>query len=335
MPPRLGSSARPLAAVARAALAPPRSPRRPSPGPSPALAALAVLSALAALALLSIPASPAAAAPSRTKRAAASVAAATGPSKEELEARRAELAARLKGQGFTVVVEAPFVVVGDEAPAKVRARASGFLRSTVAHLEQEWFAKRPAKVLEVWLFKDEKTYRRGAKRYFDDEPETPYGYYSPADGALIMNIGPGAGTLSHELVHPYMEANFPAGPAWFNEGLASLFEAPRERDGKLWGVTNWRLTGLQRGLAAGAIPSLAVMMSTDAEGFYGADYDAYAMARFLCQYLQERGELGAMFQAFLADAEDPTGAAALRKVTGRSAAELDPIWQAWVRGLRR
>lgn len=264
-----------------------------------------------------------------------SAAGATGPTKEALEARRAELVARLKGQGFTVVVEPPFVVIGDEAAAKVRARASGFLRSTVAHLEKEWFAKRPDKVLEVWLFKDEKTYRRGAKRYFEDEPETPYGYYSPADGALIMNIGPGAGTLSHELVHPYMEANFPAGPAWFNEGLASLFEAPRERDGKLWGITNWRLTGLQRGLAANSIPSLAVMMSTDSDGFYGADYDSYAMARFLCQYLQDHGKLGEMFQAFLADEEDLTGGAALQKVTGLSAAELDPLWRKWVRGLRR
>ena len=41
-----------------------------------------------------------------------------------------------------------------------------------------------------------------------------------------MNIGPGPGTLSHELVHPYMEANFPNVPAWFNEGLASLYEQP-------------------------------------------------------------------------------------------------------------
>ena len=32
------------------------------------------------------------------------------------------------------------------------------------------------------------------------------------------------GTLSHELVHPYMEANFPDVPSWFNEGLAEYVQ---------------------------------------------------------------------------------------------------------------
>ena len=39
-----------------------------------------------------------------------------------------------------------------------------------------------------------------------------------------MNSATALGTLSHELVHPYMETNFPNVPSWFNEGLASLYE---------------------------------------------------------------------------------------------------------------
>ncbi len=306
-PPRLRS---PTAALAS-------SPARPSAW----LLALAALLFAAGSALFAAPA-----------RAEAGTG---GPTQEALAARRAELLARLEGQGFTVVVEAPFVVIGDEAPAKVRARATGFLRSTVAHLEKEWFAKRPDEIIEIWLFKNEKTYRRGAKRFFDDEPETPYGYYSPSDRALVMNIGPGAGTLSHELVHPYMEANFPAAPAWFNEGVASLYEAPREKDGKLWGITNWRLAGLQRGLADNALPTLAAMMSTTPDQFYGAEFDAYAMARFLCQYLQDHGKLGELYATFTADPADPTGVAALQQVTGMTMAELEPVWRRWARGLRR
>jgi len=45
----------------------------------------------------------------------------------------------------------------------------------------------------------------------------------------------------HEIVHPFMAANFPDCPAWFNEGLASLYEQSSERDGKIIGLTNWRL----------------------------------------------------------------------------------------------
>jgi hypothetical protein len=254
---------------------------------------------------------------------------------EALRARQTALARQLSGQGFTVVIEPPFVVVGDEAPAKVRARASGFLRWAVTLLEKDWFSKRPEQIIEVWLFKNEQTYRRGAKKHFDDEPETPYGYYSPADHALIMNIGPGAGTLSHELVHPYMEANFPGAPAWFNEGVASLYEQPRERDGRLWGTTNWRLTGLQRGLKDRSLPSLQTMMATSSDEFYGAAYDSYAMARFLCQYLQDHGKLRAFYEAFVADAEDPTGATALAAVLGMDLAAFEPKWRSWAMGLRR
>ncbi len=256
------------------------------------------------------------------------------PQRQRLEAHRHALAQRLEGQGFTVVVEPPFVVVGDESPAKVRARASGFLRWAITLLEKDWFDKQPDKIIEVWLFKNERTYRRGAKRFFDDEPETPFGYYSPADRALVMNIGPGAGTLSHELVHPYMEANFPNVPAWFNEGVASLYEQPRERDGKLVGTTNWRLPGLQRQLRAAESPGLAALLATSTEDFYGADYDAYAMARFLCQYLQDHGKLHTFYQRFVAS-EDLTGQAALEEVLGMSLAELEPRWRTWVLGLRR
>src|SRR6187455_3229893 len=150
------------------------------------------------------------------------------PTQKELEERKAALETKLKGQGFSVVIEAPFVVIGDEGPAMVKNRATGFLRWTVKLLEKDFFTKRPDKLIEVWLFGNEKTYRAGAKKFFNDEPSTPYGYYSPSAEALIMNIGPGAGTLSHELVHPFIEVNFPNCPAWFNEGLASLYERPIE-----------------------------------------------------------------------------------------------------------
>lgn len=257
------------------------------------------------------------------------------PSKQELETRKAELEKKLAGQGFTVVIEAPFVVVGDESPAKVKGRSTGFLRWVVTLLEKDFFTKRPDKIVEVWLFKNEKTYRKGAKKFFNDEPETPYGYYSPEDEALVMNIGPGAGTLSHELVHPFMEANFPNVPAWFNEGLASLYEQPRERDGHMWGTTNWRLPGLQRMIRDKSIPSLKTLLQTTRDGFYNADYDSYAYARFLCQYLQDHGKLRDFYKKFVADPKDATGITALEAVLGQDLASFDPVFQKWAMGLRR
>jgi hypothetical protein len=142
---------------------------------------------------------------------AISTTAAAEPTQKELDARAAELKTKLDGQGFTIMVEAPFVVVGDGSAAQVKHIATGFLRDKVHMLEKDYFTKRPAKLIEVWLFTNEKSFRKGAKKYFNDTPDTPYGYYSPTANAMIMNVA-GLGTLSHELVHPYMEANFPEVP---------------------------------------------------------------------------------------------------------------------------
>lgn len=259
--------------------------------------------------------------------------AAAAPTQDELSARKAELEKKLKGQGFTVVVEAPFVIVGDEGPAAVKKRASGFLRWTVGLLEKDFFAKQPDKLIEVWLFGNERTYRAGAKKYFGDQPDTPYGYYSPTADALIMNIGPGAGTLSHELVHPYMEANFPAVPAWFNEGLASLYERPIEKAGHIWGLPNWRLPNLKKQLRAKTLPSIPTLLGTTRDGFYDADYDSYAYARYLMLYLQEQGKLRDFYQKFLADKKDPTGQAAMEAVLGEPLAAFEPKWRKWALAL--
>jgi len=256
------------------------------------------------------------------------------PTRKQLEERKAALESKLEGKGFKVVISEPFVVIGDESPKKLDSRVS-FVNWVIDLIEKDFFAKRPDKVIEVWLFRNEKTYRAGAKKYFDDEPETPYGYYSSQDDALVMNIGPGAGTLSHELVHPYIEANFPDSPSWFNEGLASLYEQPRERDGHMWGTTNWRLPGLQSMIRAKKLPTLKDLMSTTRDGFYEANYDSYAYARFLCQYLQDHGKLRDFYAKFSRDSKDLTGKRAIEAVLGQDLEAFQPVFEKWAMSLRR
>lgn len=255
------------------------------------------------------------------------------PTREELDARAAELTKQLKGQGFTVTVTPPFVVVGDESPAKVRSRVN-FVDWVVRLIEKDYFDKQPEKILVIWLFRNINTYKAGAKKFFGDSPDTPYGYYSSEDNALIMNIGPGAGTLSHELVHPYIEANFPDAPSWFNEGLASLYEQPREREGHMWGTTNWRLPGLTEMIRKKTLPPLATLLSTSRDEFYEAEFDAYAYARFLCQYLQDKGKLREFYRAFLAD-KDHTGITTLEKIVGKRLVDFQPEFEKWALSLRR
>lgn len=260
--------------------------------------------------------------------------AAAEPSADELTQRAASLEKKLAGQGFTVVVEAPFVIVGDESPATVKHHASGILHWSIGLLEADFFQARPAKLIEIWLFRNEKTYRKGAKKFFGDTPDTPYGYYSSEHDAMVMNIGPGAGTLTHEVVHPFMEANFPNVPAWFNEGMASLYERPSERRGHIVGLPNWRLPNLKKEIRAATLPALPVLLGTTTEQFYGAEYDAYAYARYLMLYLQEQGKLRAFYTRFVSDTKDPTGQAALEEILGEKLETFEPKWRKWAAALQ-
>ena len=260
--------------------------------------------------------------------------AAAEPSAADLTQRKTDLEKKLSGDGFTVVIEGPFVVIGDEGKKMTEKRATGFMRWAIGLLEKDFFSKRPDKLIEVWLFKNEKTFRAGAKKYFGDDPDTPYGYYSPDRDALVMNIGPGAGTLSHELVHPYLEANFPNVPSWFNEGLASLYERPVEKKGHIVGLPNWRLPNLKREIKAKTLPSMDVLLKTTRDGFYEAGFDSYAYARYLLLYLQEQGKLHEFYEKFVADTKDPTGQAALEAVLGQDLATFEPIWRKWVIALQ-
>ena len=248
----------------------------------------------------------------------------------------AALRKRLPPGAFHIVVEKPFVVVGDGPAEDVRASAEGTVRWTVQRLKALYFTKDPRQILTIWLFKDRDSYRRNARRLFGEVPSTPYGYYSSGDRALVMNISTGGGTLVHELVHPFMEANFEGVPAWFNEGLGSLYEQSAERGGRIRGLTNWRLAGLQRLIARKAMPTFRKLLTSGDHAFYrDAIGDNYAQARYLCYYLQERGLLQRYYHAFHAAKDvDPTGYATLAKVLGlgseRAMRVFEQRFAAWV-----
>ena len=182
----------------------------------------------------------------------------------------------------------------------------------------------------MWLFKNEKSFRKGAKKFFGDAPDTPFGYYSPDHNALVMNAS-GLGTLSHELVHPYMEANFPDVPSWFNEGLASLYEYPGERKGHIIGNVNWRLPNLKKEIKAKTLPKLVVAaLDDDATSSTTPTTTRTRYARYLMYYLQEQGKLQDFYKKFLADKKDLTGATALEAVLGEDLETFEPKWRKWV-----
>jgi hypothetical protein len=253
------------------------------------------------------------------------------PYAAHIEKLRQELAAKgLKKLSFRS--ERPFVVVGNAGSASLAEDATT-VRWAVAMLEQDFFAARPSKILDVYLFRDAHSYERGVRTLTGELPSTPYGFYSSTFGGLFMNIATGGGTLVHEIVHPYVEADFPDAPPWLNEGLGSLFEQSADRDGHIVGLTNWRLAGLQKAIDGDTVPTFWSLTHLDSAQFYGDDAGVnYATARYLLYYLQQKGLLRDFYKAFRANhRDDPSGYTTLQKALGEKDMEdFQDRWQAYV-----
>lgn len=228
--------------------------------------------------------------------------------------------------------ERPFVVIGN-AGAAALAEDAQTVRWAVSMLEHDFFDARPTSILDVYLFRDAKSYESGVRTLTGELPSTPYGFYSSTYGGLFMNIATGGGTLVHEIVHPYVEADFPDAPPWLNEGLGSLFEQSADRDGHIVGLTNWRLAGLQKAIEQDTVPTFRSLTQLDAAAFYGDDAGVnYAAARYLLYYLQQKNLLHTFYQQFRASRrDDPSGYSILEKVLGeKDMQDFQDRWQAYV-----
>ncbi|MBT3217986.1 MAG: DUF1570 domain-containing protein [Proteobacteria bacterium] len=235
--------------------------------------------------------------------------------------------------GFTIVVEPPFVVVGDEPAPVVQRRAQNTVAWSVSRLKKDYFKKNPDDIWEIWLFNDKRSYEHHAWTLFGDKPDTPYGYASSEHNALVMNIATGGGTLVHEIVHPFLDANFENVPSWFNEGLASLYEQSSSRGDHIVGLTNWRLAGLQEAIEADSVPAFKWLMAQSTNDFYNRDPGTnYAQSRYLLYYLQEKGLLVTYYNRFYDQRKtDPTGFQSLKVVLGRD--DIDTFqkeWEEWL-----
>jgi hypothetical protein len=257
---------------------------------------------------------------------------------ETNETYAAHLAKLSKLDGFTICVQLPFVVIGDESAEIVNRRATGSVRWAVARLRKDFFPRDPENIIDIWLFRDRHSYTNYAWKLFKDRPTSPYGYFSAENHALIMNIATGGGTLTHEMTHAFMAANFPECPAWFNEGLASLFEASGERNGHIVGLVNWRYKSLEQAIRERKVISFKELTAKRGPEFYnGKIYNEnYAQARYLCYYLQEKGLLHKFYRDFVKNVQfDPTGYETLRRTLDNpDMAKFQADWEKFILNIR-
>ncbi|MCY3018175.1 MAG: hypothetical protein NTW87_03970 [Planctomycetota bacterium] len=259
------------------------------------------------------------------------------PDAKVMEKMKAELREQFPAT-FQIIPVGPWVVATDLDKESAPRFTDYTITRYAAAIQRQLFTKTPrSEPVKVLLFADKTSYEAWNQKLYGEKPHTPFGYYSRQRKAMVMNIGTGGGTLLHEMVHAMAEADYPDIAAWLNEGVGSLFEASNStRSGKVIGVTNWRLTGLQDDLAKSKAPKFKDLLAMGDMDFYGDRSSSnYAAARYLMQYLQEQGKLEA-FYTRIRDKKDADALTTLRGVFDDklTVEQIEEACYAWVKTLR-
>jgi hypothetical protein len=232
-----------------------------------------------------------------------------------------------------------FVVVGPPGWQGSRYETSvSLMKSAMAGFMNGRFGRKPTEAITVYLFPSAKPYESFCTRRYGAGCIAQYGFYSPSDRTMVMNIGLGLGTLTHEIVHPLVEADFPAAPTWLNEGIASVFEQPLiPKMGEIHGGKNWRHPRLVRALSSAERDRARLdrLFGMADETFRSEHEDLhYAMARYVCQWLDQRGQLWTFYRRWRDDvASDPTGERSFAAVVGMTPSQAHALWSKWVLAL--
>ena len=251
----------------------------------------------------------------------------------DLAARTISLRAELGAKTRFDTVEGVFLLA---TPSGVVGSSSAVAKKALTAYFHGRFGRRPPRAVAVLLFDTPKRYEAFCEARWKTSCISPYGFYSSAERLVALDAGPGIGTLTHELVHPIVEADFPAAPDWLDEGLASLYEAfsfPRE--GEIRGAKNFRHRVLvaalrsDRGRERASLPALFALR----DGEFRDERESlhYASARYFCQWMDSQDKLWPFYRAWRDGfAADPTGEKAFAATMGKSPADLDAAWVAWV-----
>jgi hypothetical protein len=256
----------------------------------------------------------------------------------DLAQRRARATAEL-GPMAVFDVEGQVFLFAARARSAVNDAALSLARVALPAYFNGRFARAPDRAVTVYVFEASGPYGEVCARHLGVSCASDLGIYDPETREVFVDASAGVTTLTHELVHPIVHADFPDAPEWLNEGLGSLFEYPVfPRPGEIHGAKNWRYRRLLAALASAkerdTVKVDALFGMADGV-FYGPPRDLhFAMVRYLCQWLDSRGWLWPFYAAWRDGVIlDPTGEKAFARVTGMTPVEANGPWVEWVKRL--
>ena len=160
------------------------------------------------------------------------------------------------------------------------------------------------------------------------------GFYN--DNAKLLICQRLGQTMTHEFTHALHAADkAPLGQdhaIWVHEGLASLYEAARFEGDRLVPQDNFRLNMLQNAARGrNVLIPLEKLLKMEQPEFVKKANLAYGQAGSVMLYLHGQNLLRPFYDTFKKTFDkDPTGRLALEQVTGRTLAEFEKEWSAWM-----
>jgi hypothetical protein len=250
------------------------------------------------------------------------------------------------------VVGGTFVLAEVGLPSPLFDQARALVARALPPLFDGRFSRYPDAAVTVLCFGSGDAYRGYHREHFGERTTVDWGVYRRGARELAVDLSRGAvflPTLTHEMVHPLLQGDFPDAPLWLDEGIASLFEAPTfGADGSIHGqARNWRHDALLAGLASPAdradlrLDALFGMSPRDFKGDPKRNGDAraghlealnYALARSVCAWLDAQGKLWPFYRAWRDGvAADANGERAFASVMGAAPRSMNETWLRWAR----
>ena len=236
---------------------------------------------------------------------------------------------------FAIVNSRPFVFVSDEVKADLATLIDHTVNWIVPKLKSTCFGKIPKANATIWLLRNRESYENYVHAYGTPELLLRGGYFSSRNNEIVMDSCRCYGPLLHEMVHAFVDADFRDCPAWFNEGLATLYGTCNE-EGEVLNHSHARLSDIQSAIFANTVLSLDDLCALTWNDFSGNDaHKYYAQTEYLCYYLQQKGLLKEFYRECKRNHwKDPTGYATLQKVVKcKDVQDFQKDWEEFILGI--
>lgn len=234
---------------------------------------------------------------------------------------------------WSILLKPPLILASDLKREDLETITRQTIDPTCFALQVDYFDHDPQEPITLLVASEEESYRIALQLLKQPHREEYSGLYARDQRTVVLNLATGTGTVAHELTHALAHADFPNMPEWLDEGLASLQEASEftEDHRHLMGRDNWRLRYLQEAEQRQCWKALSRLFDEPFAKSHVASLD-YALARYFCLFLQERGVLPTYYRKCREwSNRDQTGKLALLRIfPGQSLDDIEHDFRVWL-----